>query len=130
MNLEKTMHYSSLYVIYGELLTKKQQQIVECYIFENLSLGEISENFNISRQAVLDTVNKSYEILKNYEEKLHVLKKNENLKTALLNLKKGIANENLVEQINNIIESVISLSNPRKYIVWINLGKIWKINWI
>lgn len=106
MNLEKTMHYSSLYVIYGELLTKKQQQIVECYIFENLSLGEISENFNISRQAVLDTVNKSYEILKNYEEKLRVLKKNENLKTALLNLKKGISDENLVEQINNIIENL------------------------
>ena len=73
MDLEKTIYYSSLFNIYGELLTQKQQKIIESYVFNNLSLGEIAENFNISRQAVLDSVNKACMQLNNYEEKLHIL---------------------------------------------------------
>ena len=60
----------SLLDLYGELLTSKQKDILEKYYFYNLSLTEISDLENISRSAVLDSLNKSVKKLEEYEEKL------------------------------------------------------------
>ena len=43
---------SILYDYYGELLTDKQQNYFKDYYFDNLTLSEISENYNISRNAI------------------------------------------------------------------------------
>lgn len=52
-----------LYDIYGELLTSKQQDYFEDYYFNNLTLAEMSENYNVSRNAV-------HKQIKEAEEKL------------------------------------------------------------
>lgn len=106
MDLEKTIYYSSLFNIYGELLTQKQQKIIESYVFNNLSLGEIAENFNISRQAVLDSVNKACMQLNNYEEKLHILKNNINIKKLLENVKNNVTNDKLKKEILELINNL------------------------
>lgn len=106
MDLEKTIYYSSLFNIYGELLTQKQQKIIESYVFNNLSLGEIAENFNISRQAVLDSVNKACMQLNNYEEKLHILKNNTNIKKLLENVKNNVTNDKLKKEILELINNL------------------------
>ncbi len=106
MDLEKTIYYSSLFNIYGELLTQKQQKIIESYVFNNLSLGEIAENFNISRQAVLDSVNKACMQLNNYEEKLHILKNNINIKKLLENVKNNVTNNKLKKEILELINNL------------------------
>ena len=41
---------SLLFDFYGQLLSERQRQVMELYYEENLSLGEIAEEFNISRQ--------------------------------------------------------------------------------
>ncbi len=64
-----------LYDLYGELLNDKQQQYFEEYYFNNLSLGEISENLNISRNAVHKSLQSIEEKLQDYEKKLKLYKK-------------------------------------------------------
>ena len=73
--LEKRDYLIILYDLYGELLNDKQQQYFEEYYFNNLSLGEISENLNISRNAVHKSLQSVEEKLQFYEEKLKLYKK-------------------------------------------------------
>ena len=47
-----------LYDFYGELLSDKQREYFEDYYFNNLSLGEISENEDVSRNAVHKSIKK------------------------------------------------------------------------
>ena len=61
-----------LYDFYGQLLTEKQREIMQFYYEDDFSLGEISENLKISRQAVYDTIKKSEKTLQEYEEKLRL----------------------------------------------------------
>lgn len=70
--LEKTTRVNLLYDFYGPLLTKKQQNFIELYFQHNLSLGEISEEYKISRQAVYDLIRRSVSSLEKFENKLHL----------------------------------------------------------
>ncbi len=72
--------YLELFSIYKSLLTEKQADIFSLHVECDLSLGEISEIKNISRQGVSDTITKTKEILVSYEEKLSLLKKKRQLK--------------------------------------------------
>lgn len=75
MNIEKMVEIGLLFEQYKELLTNKQREIVSLYYEEDYSLGEISENLNVSRQSVYDTLKRSEKILREYEEKLHLVSK-------------------------------------------------------
>ncbi len=66
---------NQLFDLYGELLTEKQRQVIEEYFSYNLSLSEISEELNISRSAVKDSLEHAKNNLLNYEEKIQLLKK-------------------------------------------------------
>ena len=61
---------SVLFDFYGQLLSERQRQVMELYYEENLSLGEIAEEFNISRQGVYDALKTAQKSLEHYEEKL------------------------------------------------------------
>ena len=71
--MEENIKFSMLYDIYGELLTKKQQDIFEEYYLYNLSLREVALNKNISYQAVRDSIKTSEEMLEEYESKIGML---------------------------------------------------------
>lgn len=73
--MDKNIKISILCQIYGKLLTKKQYQVLDDYYNNDLSLSEIAENFNITRQAVRDNIKKGENKLFEYEEKLNVMKK-------------------------------------------------------
>ena len=68
-----------LYDYYGELLNKKQREYFELYYFDNLSLGEISENLDVSRNAVHKTIKLVVDKLLFYEDKLKVYYKSNKL---------------------------------------------------
>ena len=68
-----------LYDFYGELFNEKQKEYFEEYYFNNLSLGEISEKLNVSRNAIHKVIQGIEEKLKFYEEKLNLYKKNKML---------------------------------------------------
>lgn len=73
--LEKTTQVNFLYDFYQSLLTDKQREYMELYYLEDYSLGEISEVFDVSRQAIYDNVRRTEAMLKNYEEKLKLHEK-------------------------------------------------------
>ena len=64
---------SLLYDFYGELLKASQQQVVELYVNEDLSLSEVSDILGISRQGVRDSLNRAERKLNEYESKLGLL---------------------------------------------------------
>ena len=69
-DIDEITKQSLLYDFYGQLLTKRQQQVMELYHGENLSLAEIAEEFGISRQGVHDALRSARKALDGYEEKL------------------------------------------------------------
>lgn len=71
--IEKTIEIASLYDFYSHLLTDKQQEMIDLYYNQDFSLGEIAESFQISRQAVYDTIKRTEKILYEYEEKLRLV---------------------------------------------------------
>lgn len=73
--LEEIVQLSILYDFYGELLSDHKKQIFEDYVLNDLSLGEIAQEQGISRQGVHDIVKRCTVQLKEYEDKLALIRK-------------------------------------------------------
>ena len=56
MKIDEITQASLLYDFYGQLLSKRQSEVMELYHEENLSLAEIAAEFGISRQGVHDAL--------------------------------------------------------------------------
>ena len=76
--MEKKVEVSMLCQLYGSLLTAKQFEFIDDYYNNDLSLSEIAENNEITRQAVRDIIKKGEKKLFEYEEKLAFMKKTMN----------------------------------------------------
>ncbi len=101
MDIIERVRVDILFKYYGKMLTEKQQKIMAMYIDNNLSLAEVSEELNISRQAVKDAVDNSISALNNMEEKLGFIARDEKLKNEITGF--GI-NENIKMQLINLLE--------------------------
>lgn len=75
MALIKTTRINFLFDFYQSLLTDKQRTYMDLYYLEDLSLGEIADEYGISRQAVYDNVRRSEVMLEDYELKLNLFSK-------------------------------------------------------
>ena len=73
--MDNKVKISMLCDIYGKLLTEKQFEFINDYYNNDLSLSEIAENNDITRQAVRDIIKKGERKLFEYEEKLLFMKK-------------------------------------------------------
>jgi predicted DNA-binding protein YlxM (UPF0122 family) len=60
---------------YGELLTERQFEILDLHYNNDYSLGEISEQLDITRQGVYDNIKRGRKILHEFEGKLHLVEK-------------------------------------------------------
>lgn len=86
--LDEFVRLSVLYDFYGELLNDRKQQIFEDYFLNDLSLSEIAEELDISRQGVHDIVKRSSKELWEYEERLSLVKKFTEVKEKVGSIKK------------------------------------------
>ena len=91
--LEKSIRVNKLIDFYGDLLTPHQKEILSLYYQMDLSLSEISEQLDISRNGVYDALKKGVNILEKYEEKLHLISKDEELEDYFFKLKKNASKE-------------------------------------
>ena len=83
--MDELVYYNNLYDLYKNLLTDKQQEYFEEYFFNNLSLSEMAENYNVSRNAISKQLNVIKEKLNDYEEKLGLYKKNKKIEKLDIN---------------------------------------------
>ncbi len=81
--MSKNLEMNLLLDFYGQLLTKKQRDVMELYYYEDLSLAEISEYENITRQGVHDSLKRAELILKDYEDKLGLAEKSVKLRESI-----------------------------------------------
>ncbi|KGP73964.1 putative DNA-binding protein [Pontibacillus yanchengensis] len=92
--LEKTTRMNYLFDFYQELLTDKQRSYMEYYYLEDYSLGEISDTFDVSRQAVYDNIRRTETMLEEYETKLHLYERFQKRQQLLDQLKDSIQQGN------------------------------------
>ena len=95
--MDNRLYLIDLYDIYGNILTEKQQEYFEDYYFNNYSLSEISENYNVSRNAIHKNIKDSENKLIYLENILKIYDKNKRIKEI-------IKNSSLEDQITKIIE--------------------------
>ena len=90
--------YTILYDYYGKLLTDKQQKYFEDYYFDNLSLQEIADNYQVSRNAIHNSLKDILAKLDNYEAKLHMVENHKKIMKLIENVDNDIK-----EQIKELI---------------------------
>ncbi len=107
--MEKKVQVSILCEIYGKMLTEKQYEFINDYYNNDLSLSEIAENNNITRQAVRDIIKKGENKLFELEEKLafmeRTLKQEKQLQQILQELSK-IEDTSSDKKVAKILEHV------------------------
>ena len=81
--LAKNLEISLLYDFYGELLTEKQQEVIEFYYNQDLSLAEIAVHSGITRQGVRDCIKRAEFSLLEFERLLGLAKKFGQIRTSL-----------------------------------------------
>lgn len=112
--IENVKEASLLYDFYGQLLTKRKQDVMEMYHEENYTLAEIADEFGISRAAVHDSLKSAEKSLLEYEEKLGLVAKFTTTDAAISKVDKMLAemketysgNQEIVSRLEKI-QSVI-----------------------
>ena len=99
MDLIKREFHIALFDTYKELLTLKQQEYFVLYYYEDLSLKELAEFKNVSRNAVFDQIKKVISNLEEYESKLKIYEKTNKLEELSDKL-----SEELKEELLSIIK--------------------------
>lgn len=89
----------NLFDVYESLLTDREKEIFKYYYYEDLSLSEISENLNITRTGVFNTLKKVEEKLLQYEDNLKLMSIKDTLKDLL--------EESDIEVIKNKLKKMI-----------------------
>lgn len=114
--MAKNLEISNLLDFYGAMLTEKQKSFLEYYYNDDLSLSEIAENENITRQGVRDSIKRAENILVDMEEKLGFAKKSAYITKGLDDICEcadkiydfGMAN-NLSKEVNDNVARIKAL---------------------
>ena len=97
--MDKHIYLCDLYDFYKELFTEKQQMYFEDYYFNDLSLSEIAENYNVSRNAIHNQLKIIEENLLDYEKKLKLYDK----KNKVIDILEDKIDNNIIEEITGIL---------------------------
>jgi predicted DNA-binding protein YlxM (UPF0122 family) len=114
--MEQFLYLSTLFDLYGALLTEKQQECLRLHLFEDFSLSEIGEELGISRQAVYDNIHRSEKAMESYEKKLGLAARYSEERQELAKIYESIKdlrqadNERAVEAILDRLEPFIGRS--------------------
>ena len=99
--MEKNVEISMLCQVYGKVLTERQYELLNDYYNNDLSLSEIAENNNITRQAVRDIIKKSENKLYELEEQISAMKK-------------MLKNEKAIKKIQNELSKVEQIAENKE----------------
>lgn len=113
--MAKNLEFSFLLDFYGEMLTEKQREAIDCYYNKDFSLSEIAYNQGITRQGVHDTIKRAENLLIDMEDKLGLVERfhyiNQGLEQILDEIKNIISNNDNLVLPNNIYDSIVKIEN-------------------
>ena len=78
-----TLEMTLLFDYYGELLTPRQRLCLDMRYNQDMSLGEIAEELELSRQGVHDNLSRAEALLRNVEEKTGCVRRDTNCRRAV-----------------------------------------------
>lgn len=76
-----------LFDFYGDLLTERQKEFYDLYYNDDLSLAEIAENYDITRQGVRDIIVRAERALEDIEEKTGLIQRYHRTRATTATLK-------------------------------------------
>jgi predicted DNA-binding protein YlxM (UPF0122 family) len=104
--LDELVNLSMLYDFYGDLFTEHKKHVFEDYVLNDLSLSEIADELNISRQGVHDIVKRCTQELKDYEDRLSLVKKFSSIKHKLTIMKELCIDIEETRNVDKILDIV------------------------
>jgi hypothetical protein len=109
--LDKYERIGKLFDFYSNILKDKHKDVLDLYYFQDLSLAEISEIFDMSRQGVHDLLKRAEGNLENFEKKLGLIDRNDNIREKLELLKNNMNGndfdqKDIVQIIDGLIDSL------------------------
>jgi predicted DNA-binding protein YlxM (UPF0122 family) len=104
--MDNIIERGRLYDYYGGLLTDHQQQIYEAVVNEDMSLSEIADNHDITRQGVFDLIKRCDKQLARYEEKLKLIERDATV-SAKLDEIKSLSSDKKIGQIIEQIKDML-----------------------
>ncbi len=101
--MDKNIHVSMLLEMYGKLLTDKQADVIDLYYNQNLSLGEIAEELDITRQGVRKSLVDGEKKLLDIEEKLGFFKEKQRREKIIEDIIVNTNDKNIVKKLTNLL---------------------------
>ena len=106
IQLQDFVKYGRLFEIYGGLLSGDRQKIMTSYFEYNMTLVEIAEERKVTRQAILDAIDKSCEKLDKFEKILHIASDRQKLSKDLVDIN-DMAIKNGQREISEKVEKIL-----------------------
>ena len=104
--MEKIVEQGLLYDFYGELPTDHQRGIYEDAVFQDLSLSEIAQEHGISRQAIHDLIKRCDRQLREYENRLGLIRRFLRVKELAEEIQERSSQEEIRELAARIVEEL------------------------
>ena len=115
---EKNLNISLLLDFYGDILTERQNEMLNMYYNEDCSLAEIADSFSISRQGVRSVLKKSETVLTDMENKLQLAsrflkmrEKSSEIASELESINSNINNDEISSKIHSLILEIQEMAN-------------------
>ena len=97
--LEEKIVLMELYDLYQNLLTEKQRQYFEAAYYDDSSMSEIADEYEVSRNAVHDQLKKTISKLQDIEKAVHLREHNSKINSLFEVLKNLESKEQMIEMI-------------------------------
>ncbi len=108
--MAKDFNISILMDFYGQLLSERQTDMMNMYYNQDLSLSEIAEEMQISRQGVRDAIKRGEKQLSEFEEKLGLVKRFSDMTAQIAEMNRIINRLEDTEEVERLKEISRKLS--------------------
>ena len=115
-DMKQRVELNYLLDFYGPLLTEHRRELMQMYCEEDMSLAEIADQLQITRQGVSDAVNKAKRQLNDYESKLGLVaryialsEQAQNCLDALDEIQCGEDSQNAMNRAREALENIIQI---------------------